>query len=186
MIAAIMGISSMFSGGFGLAIFALIALHLFDAYQGASSPPQRESSETEMGGFGNEAAQEATGPVMSFFTESWKVNSFNRKNYSTCQIVQILMIFGQLYFAIIAMVGGAPVGLVSVILGMIVAGVFSFFSPMRISAVDAAQSNGAQIAVLGAATHTIVTTSPTLSFYMLFCMLAADAMMSCSTFFQEH
>ena len=93
------------------------------------------------------------------------------------------MIFGQLYLALIAMISGAPVGLISVILGMIVSGAFTFFSPMRISAVDAAQSNGAQIAVLGAATHTIVTTSPTISFYMLFCMLAADTMMSCSTFF---
>ena len=84
------------------------------------------------------------------------------------------------------MISGAPVGLLSVILGMILSGAFTFFSPMRISAVDAASSNGAQLAVLGAATHTIVTTSPTISFYMLFCMLAADTMMSCSTFFQEH
>ena len=79
---------------------------------------------------------------MSFFTESWKVNSFNRKNYSTCQMVQMLMFGGQLYLAIIAMINGGPIGLLSVIIGMIIAGAYSFFSPMRVSAVDAVQSNG--------------------------------------------
>ena len=73
-----------------------------------------------------------------------------------------------------------------VIIAMILAGSYSFFSPMRIKAIDAMQSNGAQIAVLGAATHTIVTAAPGISFYVLFCLLAADTMMSCSTFFQSH
>lgn len=31
-----------------------------------------------------------------------------------------------------------------------------------------------------------MTASPAVSFYALFCLLAADTMMSCSTFFQEH
>lgn len=76
--------------------------------------------------------------------------------------------------------------LLSMILAMIMAGAFSFFSPMQITAVDAAQSNGMQLALLGGATHHIVTAAPGISFYVLFCLLAADTMMSCTTFFEEH
>jgi len=73
------------------------------------------------------------------------------------------------------------------ILAMILAGAYSFFSPMRITAVDALQSNGAQVAVLGASLHHVVTASSVgVPFYILFCLLSAELMMSCSTFFQEH
>ena len=64
------------------------------------------------------------------------------------------------------------------IVGLIAASAYSYFSPMRLAAVDAMQSNGAQVALLGAATHQIVTASPTTSFYFLFCLMAVDTMMS--------
>ena len=130
--------------------------------------------------------EEKDGPVVSFFTESWKVNSFNKKNYTTTQMVQICMFGGQLYLALIAMIGGGPVGLLSVILSMIVASAYSFFSPMRVTAVDAIQSNGSQLAVLGAATYHVVKHHPSISFYALFVLLAIDTVASCSTFFEEH
>jgi hypothetical protein len=85
--------------------------------------------------------------------------------------------------AIICMIRGKNIGLLSVILGMIVAGAYSFFSPSKITAIDAIQSNGAQVAVLGAATYTIVKSHPSISFYVLFCLLACDTLMSCSSFF---
>lgn len=93
---------------------------------------------------------------------------------------------GQLYMALIAMISGNSVGLMSVIIAMIVAGAYSFFSPQKITAINAIQSNGAQVAILGAATHNIVMANPTTSFYILFVLMACETMMSCSTFFQEH
>jgi len=97
------------------------------------------------------------------------------------------VLFGaQLYTALIAGInGGSPI-LISMILAMILAGAYSFFSPMRITAVNALQSNGAQVAVLGASLHHVVTASPGVPFYILFCLLSAELMMSCSTFFQDH
>ena len=38
-----------------------------------------------------EEAEEEVGPIASFFLESWKVNSFNKKNYSTCQRLQVIL-----------------------------------------------------------------------------------------------
>lgn len=133
-----------------------------------------------------DAGAEKDGPVVSFFTESWKVNSFNKKNYTTTQMVQICMFGAQLYLALIAMIGGGPVALLSIILSMTAASAYSFFSPMRVTAVDAIQSNGSQIAVLGAATYHVVKHHPSISFYALFILMAIDTLASCSTFFEEH
>lgn len=74
---------------------------------------------------------------MSFFTESWRVNSFNRRNYETCQTVQIIMFGAQLYFTLIAMINGNSVGVCSAILAIVLAGAYSFFSPIRVTAMDA-------------------------------------------------
>lgn len=95
-----------------------------------------------------------------------------------------MVLFGaQLYMALIAMISGNSVGLMSIILGMIVAGAYSFFSPKSITAVNAIQSNGAQVAVLGASTYNIITANPTTSFYILFVLMACETLMSCSSFF---
>ena len=49
-----------------------------------------------------------------------------------------MVLFGaQLYMALIAMISGNNVGLMSIILAMIVAGAYSFFSPKSIAAVNA-------------------------------------------------
>ena len=74
---------------------------------------------------------------MSFFTESWRVNSFNRRNYETCQTVQIIMFGAQLYFTLIAMINGSHFGVCSAILAIVMAGAYSFFSPVRVTAIDA-------------------------------------------------
>ena len=124
--------------------------------------------------------------MVNFFTESWKLNSYNKKNFETCQIVQIVLMGAQLYLALISAINGGPITLLSLVLAMIVSGAYSFFSPMRVAALDAMQSNGAQVALLGASTHHIITATPGVSFYVLFCLMAADTMMSCSTFFQDH
>ena len=98
-----------------------------------------------------------------------------------------MVLFGaQLYMALIAMIGGNSVGLMSAIIAMILAGAYSFFSPTKVTAIDAMQSNGAQVAILGAATHNIVMGNPSVTFYILFCLLASETLMSCSTYFQEH
>ena len=85
----------------------------------------------------NAEAQNQPGPIMSFFTESWKVNSFNRRNYDTCQTVQILMFGAQLDFVLIAMINGDSFGICSAVLAMVMAGAYSFFSPVRVTAIDA-------------------------------------------------
>jgi len=47
------------------------------------------------------------------------------------------MFGAQLYFALISMINGGSVGLCSVILAMVMAGSYSFFSPVRLTAIDA-------------------------------------------------
>ena len=54
-----------------------------------------------------------------------------------------MVLFGaQLYMALIAMISGNSVGLMTIIIGMILAGAYSFFSPVNLPAIDALQSNG--------------------------------------------
>ena len=73
------------------------------------------------------------------------------------------------------------------ILAMILASVYSFFSPVPLKAIDAIQSNASQIAILGVSTYLIVSeSSPSIAFTLLFCLMALDTMMSCSIFFEEH
>ena len=55
-----------------------------------------------------EAEQSDDGSIMSFFTESWRLNSFNKKNFETCQIVQIVLFGAQLYTALICAISGGP------------------------------------------------------------------------------
>lgn len=186
---AIMALCSLLSSGMDLHIAILAVMHLFDAYQGANMAPEnRNNSDNEFERMGaqEEIGDVDAGPILSFFTESWRVNSFNKKNYQTCQTVQILMFGAQLYFALISMINGENIGVCSAILAIVMAGAYSFFSPVRITAIDAIQSNGSQLAAIGAATSQIVTGSPGVPFYILFCLLATDSLMSCSTFFQEH
>lgn len=71
-------------------------------------------------------------------------------------------------------------------LGYVAASAYSYFSPLRLAGVDALQSNGAQVALLGGATYQIVAANPSTSFYALFCLMAVDTMMSLQQFFEEN
>lgn len=139
-ICAIMGLFSLFTTGVDIRIAILTVMHIFDAFQGATQTPARsENSDNEFERMSNELVpqNQSSGPIMSFFTESWRVNSFNRSNYDTCKTVQIVMFGAQLYFALIAMINGESLGVCSAILAIIMAGAYSFFSPVRLTAIDA-------------------------------------------------
>ena len=83
-ICAVFGIMGIISGGLNLPLVILTALHLFDAYKGTKENG-RESKKTknsfdneEYSRINNMERRSENGPVMTFFTESWRVNSFNR------------------------------------------------------------------------------------------------------------
>jgi len=66
----------------------------------------------------------------------------------------MLMMGVQLYLAIICLFGGgASTSVMAPMMAFIMASIYSYFSPVRLTGVDAVQSNGAQIALLGACTH---------------------------------
>lgn len=183
-IMGILGIMGLLTGGITMPLMMITLMHLFDVVQGAS----REDSSLPNSAYENVGStREQAGPVARFFLDSWKSEAISRSNYTTAQITQMIMMGIQLYLAIISLFGGsASPTLVVPYLVFILASAYSYFSPMRLAGVDALQSNGAQIALLGASTHHIVTAAPGLSFYMLFSILALDALMSCSQFFDEN
>ena len=45
LIAAGMDLTSVMTGGVNLAVLALTVLHMYDAFQGATQPPQREGND---------------------------------------------------------------------------------------------------------------------------------------------
>jgi len=150
---ALMALLTMLTSGMSMPLVALTMISGFDAFQGAYNE-NREERHANRGDFEQTEREETEdGPIVGFFTDSWRVNSFHKKNYDTCQVVQILMFGAQLYVALICAINGGPISLLSVIILMIIAGSFSFFQPMKVKAINAVQSNGAQLAVLGAATH---------------------------------
>jgi len=51
--------------------------------------------------------------------------------------MQIIMFGAQLYFVLISMINGTAPALCSVILAMVMAGAYSFFSPTPLKAIDA-------------------------------------------------
>ena len=79
-LSALLGIGSILNGGGTMGIWLLTMLHLFDTFQGASQEPQR--SEDEYGLL--PAEQNNHGPILSFFLQSWRNNSINKDNFSTC------------------------------------------------------------------------------------------------------
>lgn len=81
--------------------------------------------------------------------------------------------------------GGVPTQLIVAIFFMICASIYSYFSPSKLTAVNALQSNGAQLAVVGLSASSIVAYNPGLPFMCLFSMLALDLFLSVTTFFGE-
>lgn len=101
--------------------------------------------------------------------------------------MQVLLFGLELYSVLICAVNGGPLNILVPILLMIIAGTFSFFQPMSVKAFNAVQSNGAQLALLGASTYHIMTEAdPMTSFYTLFIVLSVDAFLSCMTFFATY
>lgn len=125
--------------------------------------------------------------MANFFLDSWKVNAFNRSNYSTCQSVQLVLIAAQLYFALISSLGGgmSPECIVLFLTSILASG-YSFFSPLRLTAVDMLQSNASQIGLLALGTAQILGGEAGIPFYVLYALMALDTFLSCQTFFNEH
>lgn len=67
----------------------------------------------------------------------------------------------------------------------VLAGVYSFFSPKQLTAVNAIQSNGAQLAIMGASASTVLAYSPGAPFYCLFAVMALDLFLSVTSFMNE-
>ena len=68
----------------------------------------------------------------------------------------------------------------------VLASVYAFFNPVRVLGVDALQSNGTMVALMGAGTYNIVANGVGIPFMLLYCLLAVDCMASFSSYFQEH
>lgn len=179
-IGALFGIGAMATGGVSLTLLMLTALHIIDLVCGID-----ESREGDLDNM--QSAGESVGPLTHFFTTSWKSNSFNKRNFVTCQTTQVIFLCLELYFALILTVeGGLPKSVEALLLLTVIASLYSFFSPKRLTAVDAMQSNGVQIGILGVASSSILAYSPGAAFYSLFAIMALDLFMSVSTFVHEH
>ena len=167
-----------------LPLLLITMMHIFDVMQGASDqdPGLATSAYENVGNTRDQA-----GPVARFFLDSWKSQAMSRKNYFTCQMIQMLMMGAQGYLALICLFGGGadPKFMVPFMVFML-ASIYSYFSPMRLAGIDAIQSNGAQVALIGAATHQIVSADVGVSFYCLFSLLALDTIMSLQQFFEEN
>ena len=130
-ICACIGAGSLLSSGLDLHIFLLTVLHMFDAFTGMKQKNnESQDSEFQRHNEPTDVVNRDNGPILSFFTESWKVNSIHKKDQSTYQTVQICLFGAQIYMALIAMISGNSVGLMTIIITMILAGAYSFFSPV--------------------------------------------------------
>lgn len=105
----------------------------------------------------------------------------------TCQTTQVIFLCLELYLALILTVdGGLPKSIEGLLLMTVIASLYSFFSPKRLTAVDAIQSNGTQLGILGLASSSILAYSPGAAFYCLCAMMALDLFFSVSAFLHEH
>ena len=90
-ICAVLGIMGIISGGLSLPLVILTALHLFDAYKGGIANDRehkktKNSFDNEFSRINSMERRSENGPVMAFFTESWRVNSFNKLDYESSQM----------------------------------------------------------------------------------------------------
>jgi len=93
----------------------------------------------------------------------------------------------QLYLTLVSAANGNLSPSLTGLFSMFVcASVYAFFSSERVTGVDALQSNGAMVALMGASTMNIVVGSAGAPFYLLYMLLAVDCMASFSTYFSEH
>ena len=93
----------------------------------------------------------------------------------------------QLYLALICMVdGNVSSTLMGAFLMFTLASIYSFFNPVHVLGIDALQSNGAMLALMGGSTYSILTAGAGMPFFLLFSLLAVDCMASFSSYFQNH
>jgi len=93
----------------------------------------------------------------------------------------------QLYLTLICGVNGdLSVNMMLLFTMFVLASVFAFFNPVKLLGVEAIQSNGSMVALMGAGTYNIVANGAGGPFMLLYCLLAIDCMASFSTYFQEH
>jgi hypothetical protein len=79
LVLGMLGVVGMATGNGSLPLLALTIMHIFDTMQGMASS---DESRTEYLNTGN--ARDQAGPIARFFLDSWRTDSFNRKDYMTC------------------------------------------------------------------------------------------------------
>ena len=161
-------------------LMLLMMMYMFDIFAGMTTEPHNMEDDYEL------SSPQSTnhGPIMSFFTQSWRNNSINRKNFATSQTAQLIMMASQLYLALISAANGDLSPTLAGLFSMFVcASVYAFFSSTRVTGIDALQSNGAMVTLMGAGTMNIVMGSAGAPFYFLYMLLAVDCMASFSTYF---
>ena len=90
----------------------------------------------------------------------------------------------QLYLTLICGVNGdLSVNMMLLFTMFVLASVYSFFNPVPVLGVDALQSNGTMVALMGAGTYNIVANGAAGPFMILYCLLAIDCMASFSSYF---
>ena len=182
-LAAFMGLIHIMIGEGSMGVWLMTMLHIFDSLQGAASDPKREEDDYEI----LNTEQTNPGPLLSFFVESWRNGAINKANFSTCQTVQLIMIAVQMYLTLICGANGElSATMLLPLMGFILASIYSFFNPVQVRAIDACQSNGAMVGLMGASTINILSNGASVPFFMLYCLLAFDCMASFSSYFQEH
>lgn len=87
---------------------------------------------------------------------------------------------------ILVVEGRMPFALSAMLLLSVLAGVYSFFSPKELTAINAIQSNGAQLAIMSASASSILAYSPGFPFYCLFAVMGLDLFLSMTSFLKNH
>ena len=87
---------------------------------------------------------------------------------------------------ILVVEGRMPSALSGILLLTVLAGVYSFFSPKQLTAINAIQSNGAQLAIMSASASTMLAYSPGAPFYCLFAVMGLDLFLSMTSFLNDH
>jgi hypothetical protein len=119
---ALLGISAIATSGVNMTLLMLTALHIIDLICGADESRDENLDKRNQ--------EESVGPLTNFFTTSWKSNGFNKRNFMTCQTVQVILLCLELFFSLILTVdGGMPKPIEGLLLLTVFASIYSFFSP---------------------------------------------------------
>lgn len=79
-VGAVLGLGTLIAGSANMTLILLSTLFIIDFVNGTQAAEEdvlvREQPEDER-----------IGPIMKFFTSSWKVNGFNKRNFDACQTI---------------------------------------------------------------------------------------------------